>query len=299
MENIKITFLGTGNAVPTPQRNHTSILIEWKNECFLVDCGEGTQTQLRKAKISAHKISHIFITHWHGDHILGLPGLFQTLAMENRTKPLHLYGPKGTKHYASVIEALLNKYRIPLHIHEISPGIILNSSDFQVEAKAMNHDIPSLAYSFTIKDKLRLNKIKLKKFKLPNSSILGQLQKGKDIIYKNRKIKASQVTYLEKGKKVAVILDTAYTSEAVSLAKNSDLAIIESSFSKEESSKAKEYKHLTAEDAAKIAKLAKVKSLFLTHISQRYESKLAIIEREAKKIFKNTKIAKDLEKVLV
>ena len=159
----------------------------------------------------------------------------------------------------------------------------------------MVHSTPSNAYSFIIKDKRRLDKNKLKKFKLPNSPLLKDLKKGKDIIYKNKKIKASEVSYIEKGKKITVILDTKINENAIELAKNSDILVIESSFSSEDKDKAEKFKHLTASDAATIAKKAKVKSLILTHISQRYERDLLKIEKEAKKIFKTTKIAKDFD----
>src|SRR3989344_2886418 len=101
MEKVKITFLGTGDAIPTKLRNHTSILAEIGNETIMIDCGEGTQRQLKIAKISPHKITRLLITHWHGDHILGIPGLLQTLATGNYSKILKIYGPRGTKHHIS------------------------------------------------------------------------------------------------------------------------------------------------------------------------------------------------------
>ena len=296
MERIKITFLGTGNAVPTEKRNHTAVLLSYKNENILIDCGEGTQRQFRYAKLSPSKLTRILITHWHGDHILGLPGLFQTLGMSEYQKTLELYGPKNTYYFIEQLKKLVN-IKIPLEIKELSSGKLFENKEFYLEAEQMSHDTPALAYSFVIKDRRHLNEKKIKKLKIPNSPLLGDLQKGKDIIFNGKKIKSSQVSYLEKGKKVSIILDTSPNPNTIKLAKNSDLLICESTFSKKEEKVAREYKHLTSTDAADIAKKSKSKKLILTHISQRYEHSPEIILKEAKKLFKNTFLAKDLEVV--
>ncbi|MEK6825589.1 MAG: ribonuclease Z [Nanoarchaeota archaeon] len=299
MEPITITFLGTGNAVPTTLRGHTGILLTHKDENLLFDCGESIQRQFRFAHLSPTKITRLFITHWHGDHILGIPGILQTLAMSDYTKTLKVYGPPGTKRFFALIEELLLHIRIPLHIQEVKDGTIVDEKEFKIEAKAMSHGIPAYAYAFIIKDKIRLDKKKIRKLKLPNSPLLGQLQAGKDIIHNGKTIKAKSLTYVEKGKKVTIILDTEMNPKTVEIAKDSDLLITESTFAKEEEKRAKEYKHLTATQAATIAKKAKAKQLILTHISQRYEHVPQIIEKQAKKIFKNTRIAKDLDVVTV
>jgi len=292
MEKIKITFLGTANAIPTEKRNHSSILCSLKDENILVDCGENTQRQLRIARISPTKITKILITHWHGDHILGLPGLLQTLAMSNYSKTLKIYGPRGTSHYLEIIKRLMVGFKINLEIREVS-GIFVNNKDFYLEALEMRHQTPCNAYSIVIKDKIRLKKDKLKKLKIPNSPLLKQLQQGKDIKINNKLIKAKSLTYLEKGKKVSFILDTKMNENAIKIAKNSDILITESTFSEKEQGKAKEYMHLTTKDATFIAKRSNSKRLILTHISQRYEHVPYIIEKEAKKRFKNTILAED------
>ncbi len=298
MEKVTINFLGTGNAIPTKEKNHTAILASFKNEIILVDCGEGTQRQLKIAGLSAHKINRILITHWHGDHILGLPGLFETLVMTGYTKKLKIYGPKGTKYFMSILLKLIPGLKLLLEIHEVS-GKFIDEKDFYIEAKPMSHGVPTNAYAIVIKDKIRIDKNKIKKLRIPQSPLLGKLQQGKDIIIDNKKIKAKDVTYLEKGKKVSFILDTKMNDNSIKLAKNSDILIIESAFSSEEARKAKAKEHLTSEEAAIIAKKAKVKQLILTHISQRYEHCPEVIENEAKKIFKNVSIAKDFDKIEV
>lgn len=295
MEKISLTFLGTGNAIPTKLRNHPAILLSYKDESILIDCGEATQRQFRYADLSPSKITRILITHWHGDHILGLPGLLQTLSMNNYTKKLAIYGPRGTKHFMNLIIELAN-VRLDLEIHEISDTRI-KIKDFVIETKSMNHGISANAYSFVIEDKVRIDKNKLKKFKIPNSPLIAQLQQGKDIALNGKKILAKNVTYKEKGRKVTFILDTKINENAIKLAKESNVLITESTFSDEEKEKAHEYMHLTASEAATIAKKSNSDQLILTHISQRYEHNLKRIEKEAKKIFKNTKIVKDLDSI--
>ena len=292
MEKIKLAFLGTGDAIPTKKRNHTAILLTYKNENILVDCGEGTQRQLKIAKISPAKITRILITHKHGDHTFGLPGLFYTLAMNKYSKTLEVYGPKGIKSYINQIKKLGSELRIKMKIKEVR-GKFLETPDFYIEAKPMKHKVPCNAYSFIVKDKIRLNKAKLKKLKLPHTPLLKKLQCGKDITIKGKKIKAKHVTYLEKGKKITFILDTSMNKNAIPLAKNSDILISEATFSSQETKRAKEYKHLTSEQAATIAKKSKSKKLILTHVSQRHEKDLSQIEKQAEKIFKNTTLAKD------
>ncbi len=293
MEKIKIVFLGTSNAIPTKERNHTAILLNYKNESILIDCGEGTQRQFRLADISPTKLTRILITHWHGDHILGLSGLFQTLAMNNYQKTLFLYGPRGTKHDLSLLNELV-KIKIPLSSHEVG-GRFLETPEFIIEASAMKHSVPTNAYAFVVKEKRRLDKKKLRKLKLPNSPLIGKLQKGEDISISGKIVKASHVSYIEKGRKIVIILDTLYDKNAIQLARNADLLICESSFSDEEKAQAREYKHLTAAQAATIAKKAGVKHLILTHISQRYEHDFSKIKKEATQIFKKITIARDLQ----
>ncbi len=294
MEKIKITFLGTANAVPTQKRNHTSILLTYKDENILIDCGEGTQRQFRYAELSPSKLTKILITHWHGDHILGLPGLFQTLAMSDYQKALQLYGPNNTSYFIDAIKKFVN-IKIPLKIQNIESGIFFDSKEFYLSALPMTHDTPTLAYSFVLKDKLRLDKMKIKKLKIPNSPLLGDLQAGKDIIFEKKKIKSKDVTYMQKGKKVTFILDTAQNPNTFKIAENSDILICESTYSISEEKIAHEYKHLTSTQAADIAKKSKSKKLILTHISQRYEHNPKIILNEAKKIFKNTILVNDLD----
>jgi ribonuclease Z len=297
--DINLTFLGTSQAIPTEKRNHTAMLLEYEDETLLIDCGEGTQRQFRKAHINPCKITKILISHWHGDHILGIPGLLQTLALNNYNRTLDIYGPKGTKRF---IDIMLNMFvfegKIRCNIHEVDKGVFFENNKFKLEAFPIRHSIDTLAYDFIEKDRLRIDKAKIKKLKL-KGPIIGELQKGKDITFEGKKIKSKDMTYRQKGRKIAFIMDTAFCNECIEAAKDADLLVSEATYSKELTDKAEEYGHLTSEQAATIAKKAKVKELWLTHISQRYEAIPHVILGEAKKVFKNTHLAEDLMRVKI
>ncbi len=296
---IKVTFLGTSDQIPSAKRNHSAILLNYGGENILVDCGEGTQRQFRKAKLNPCKITRLLITHWHGDHILGIPGLLSTLAFSGYNKTLFIYGPKGTK---DLIKDLLKvfgfqrKYKI---IVEDVEGNFLDTKDFYLEAEKMSHGILCNAYSFVKKGRIKIDKVKLKKSKLPPGPLLQKLKQGKNITYKGKKYLAKNLTFIEGDKKISFVLDTLDNKNIVPFVKNSDLLICESSFSSDLKDKAKEHLHLTSKQAGEIAKKSKSKKLILTHLSQRYEKNPKKILSETKEIFKNSFLVNDLDVVEV
>ena len=297
--NIQVICLGTGSAIPNAKKNHSGFLIKTEKENILVDCGEGIQRQFRKAEENPQRLTKILITHWHEDHTLGLAGLLKTMGMNNYPQTLQIYGPRYTREKIHMFQEIYSRYKINLEIHEISQGTIYEDKQIKIEASQMDHGIPTLAYSVEIKEQRRIDKAKLMKLKLPNSPLIGQLQQGKDIKHNEKIIKAKDITYIQPGKKLTIILDTALNTNCIELAKNSDLLICESTYSAEEQEKATEYKHLTTTEAAEIAKKAKVKQLALVHISQMHMHHLPKILKEAKKIFKNTSIPEDFDVLTV
>jgi len=298
---IKIKFLGTSAQIPTAKRNHTGILLTCNEENILIDCGEGIQRQFRLAELNPGKITRILLTHWHGDHVFGLPGLLSTLSFSEYNKTLYIYGPKGTKNFMNELLKTFNfRKNFQIVVEEIAkPGTFYENKEFKIESEFMKHGIPSNAYSFIIKDKLRIDKSKLKKAKIPEGKHLSELQRGRDISIDGKKFKAKNLTYLEKGKKISVVLDTLNNEKIIPFVKNSDLFVCESSFSSENNEEAKEHLHMTAEQAGIVAKKSSSKKLILTHISQRYEIKLKDLLNDAKKNFKNTEIAKDFDEFIV
>lgn len=294
---IPITFLGTSQAVPTAKRNHTAILLQYSGENILIDCGEGTQRQFRKAHINPCKLTRILITHWHGDHILGIPGLVQTLGLNGYNKTLRIYGPKGTKRFMKELTkffVLVGKIKI--EAHEVTNGKVFETSDLAVETIPMKHGPPCNAYSIAEKTKNRLDKQKIKKLKLPGK-LLAKLSQGKNVKYKGKTIKAKQISYKTSPKKISVVMDTKINPNCIKIAKCSDLVISEATYLNKEKTLASKHKHLTAEQSGTIAAKAKAKQLILTHLSQRNELKEKTILSEAKKKFKNTHIAHDLMQI--
>ena len=293
---IRITFLGTGDAIPSRDRNHTAILLNYEKENILFDCGEGTQRQFRKAGLNPCKINMICISHWHGDHVLGLPGIFQTLALSGYKKTLKIYGPRGTRDYIRELFKVFNfANEIKLDVKEIDKAKFFEDKDFYLEAERMSHGSPCNAYIFVKKGKRKIDKKKLLKSKLPAGPLLSRLKEGKDIIYQGKKFKAKNLTFMENEKKISFVFDTNYNDRIIPFAENSDLLVMESSFGSELEERAKEYKHMTAKQDAEIAKKARAKKLVLIHISQRYDKDKKKILNDAKRIFKNSVIVKDLD----
>ncbi len=302
MEKIKLTFLGTGSAIPTARRNHPAVHLEYKNENILIDCGEGTQRQFRFAKLNPQKLTRILITHWHGDHVLGLPGLFQTLMLNKYNKTLKIYGPKNSKR---MVDLFLNLFvgkgnRVKFEVIELGDDEV-DCGEFYIKSRQMKHDIETNAYSFAIKEKIRLDKKKLKKLKIPDSPLLGELARGKTVSINGKKINPKSVSYIDPERKITFILDTLMNDNAVDIAKDSDLLVCESTYLKNEEELAKNHMHLITIQAGEIAKKSKSKKLILTHLSQRYETKeqQKKILDEVRKVFKNSELANDLMSVEV
>ena len=296
-EKIKIIFLGTSDAIPSAKRNHPAFLIIHQGENILVDCGEGTQRQFRKAGLNPGKLTRILITHWHADHILGIPGLLKTLALSGYNKTLHIYGPKGTKFLMRELLKLFTfKNTFPIEIQEVS-GKFFENKDFYLEAETMHHGTPCNAYSFIKKGQVKIDKHKLKIHKIREGPHLKRLKAGKNISYNGKKYLAKNLTYMENSRKVSFVLDTSINEKIVKFVKNSNAFVCESSYIDEMRDLAKRHHHLTAAQAAQTAKNAKVGKLFLVHISQRYEKNLGKILDEAKKIFRNSFIPQDFDSV--
>lgn len=295
---IKIIFLGTADQIPSARRNHFSAWLNYKDENILVDCGEGTQRQIRKANLNPCKLTRILITHWHADHVLGLPGLLSTLATSGYNKKMQIYGPKGTTKKILEMLKLFNFHReYEIEVQEVNETFF-QTEKFSLSAKEMSHKIPCNAYSFSTHDQLRIDKEKLKKFKISPGPILSEIKKGKNATINGKKYLSKDLTYLEKGKKISFILDTSLNKNIDALAKNSDLLVIESTYVDELKEQAKENSHLTAKQVGKIAKKSKVKKLALVHISQRYEAETDKVLKEAKEEFEGeTIIPKDLDSI--
>ncbi|MDP7180333.1 MAG: ribonuclease Z [Candidatus Woesearchaeota archaeon] len=294
---VEITFLGTSSMVPTKERNQSAVLISYKSEGILIDCGDGTQRQFKIANIPLTKVTKILITHWHGDHTLGLPGLIQSLSASEYTKTLEIYGPKGTKqHFEHMFKAFVFDRNMELVIHEIKPGTIFENDDFSIEALELEHGVKTFGFNFIEKDKRRINVSKTNKLGIPEGPLLGKLQQNKTISWKGKKVGPSDTTYIVQGKKIALISDTLPCNNCNKLAKDADVLICEATYHSDLEKKAETHNHMTAKQAALIANRADAKKLVLTHFSARYKD-LKEIEEDAKDYFDNVVYAYDLLKI--
>lgn len=294
---MEIIFLGTASMVPTKERNPSAVLISYGSEGILIDCGEGTQRQMKITGIKLTKITKIIITHWHGDHVLGLPGLIQSLGASDYNKTLKIYGPEGTKKYFQALtKTFLFDRKVKMEVNEITKNKFFENEDFLLEALQLKHGIPTIGISFIEKDKRKIDIKKVKKLGLPEGPLLGQLQKGNTITWKNKKIKPEEVSHLEEGKKITIIADTLLCNNCYKLAEDADLLICEATYSSKLEDKGEEYNHMTAKQAAQIANKANVKKLVLTHFSARYKNTQEI-EEDARTYFDNIVCAKDFMKI--
>ncbi len=295
---MEIIFLGTSSAVPTLERNHPSIALRAFAEVMLFDCGEGTQRQLIEAKISPMKITKIFISHFHGDHILGLGGLIQSLGFRGREKDLDIYGPKGLHKIINAISSFgYFQKNYNLNIHEIQDGTVIETEDYVVECAKVEHNIPSYAYSIREKKKPLFLREKAEELGIPPGPLYGKLHNGEEVEFEGRIIKPEQVLgEAKKGKKISYSGDTRPCEAMIRLARDSDILIHESTYEAEDYQRAVDNAHSTSVEAAEIAREANVNELVLTHISTRYTSD-ENIKSEAQKVFKNTKVARDYMKI--
>jgi len=296
---MQVTMLGTTAMVPTKERNHAAVFLSYRSEGILFDCGEGTQRQFKLAGVPMTKVTRVLLTHWHGDHVLGLPGLIQSLGAMEYGRTLHIYGPPKSKlHIGKMFEAFVFDHRIDLEVHETEGGIIHDDEHFYIEALPMKHKVPCLGYAVVEKDRFRINMAALKKLGIPEGPHLKALQDNRIMEYKGKKVHPEEVTTPVKGKKAVYITDTLVCENAIRLAKDADLVICESSYASDLQQKAIDHMHLSAHDAGLIASRAGAKKLVITHFSARYKSTHEV-EADARDVFDNVIAAKDLMKINV
>lgn len=295
--SLQVVFLGTAGSIPTPKRSLPAILIKRKGELIMFDCGEGVQRQMITAGEGFHRKMKIFVTHMHGDHVLGLPGLMQTMALLDRNEKLEVYGPPGIEKFMeSVRETVQFALNFPVEIHEVDEaGVVYEGGEYFVQAVWSNHVIPSLAYALV--ERPRPGKFypeKAKALGVPEGPLWGRLQRGKEVKLPNGKIvKPEQVMGPPRlGRKIVYTGDTRPFSGLVEFSAGADLLIHDATLDDELAEKAEEDGHSTPSQAAETARKAKVKRLVLTHISARYKD-ASVLLNQARKIFKNTIVAED------
>lgn len=300
---LKIVFLGTSGSIPTPQRNLPAVAICLDREILLFDCAEGTQRQMFMAGLSISRISKIFISHLHGDHVMGLPGIIQTLSLMERETPLDIYGPSGLSNLVnSLAENLAFSPSFDINVYQVSPGNLFESSKYVVKCARVDHGSID-AYAYAFEERPRPGKFHPEKaimLGVPVGPLWKQLQMGKPVTLENGRVVVPEevVEPSRPGRKIVYSGDTAPCQSLLELSSFADVLIHESTFDHALESKANETKHSTSVQAALIAREAKVNLLVLTHISSRYTD-ASILLQQAKEIFPNTIVAQDFMEVLL
>jgi len=295
---MHLTVLGCYAATPRTLTNPTSQVLEINNHIVLIDCGEGTQVELRRHKIKFSRINHIFISHLHGDHFFGLPGFISTMRLLGREKELHVYGPKGIKEAITLLLKLGDSWtNYPLLFHELTSKeseLVFEDDKISVTTIPLDHRVYTNGYLF--KEKLgmrKLNVTAVEKYDI-DMAYYNNIKKGKDITLDDGRIIANNELTFDppKSKSYAFCSDTIYDESLAAKVKDVDVLYHESTFLESEAVLATKTKHATAKQAAKVAKDADVKTLILGHYSTRYKS-IALFKEEASTVFENVLLADD------
>ncbi|MGP4072406.1 ribonuclease Z [Piscibacillus sp. B03] len=304
---MELTFLGTGSGVPSKKRNVSSLalsMLQERDEVWLFDCGEATQHQILQSTIKPRKISKIFITHMHGDHIYGLPGLLSSRSFQEGTSPVEIYGPPRLKEF---IEISLNvsetKLRYDLYFKSVDQNLLYEDGLLSVSSIPLKHGVKSYGYIINEKESVGpLIPEKLRELDIKPGPIYQQIKN-------NEKISLPDGTMIYRddvtgdpipGRKISILGDTHASDDVIEHVRNSDLLVHEATFTNQDQSLAKQYYHSTSLEAAQIAKAANVNKLILNHVSSRYVGEDLQRElKEIRKIFPNTTYAEDLSSYVI
>ena len=293
---MKLVFLGTSAAQPTDIRGLSCICLERDGEIMMFDAGEGAQIAYMKSSLGWNKKMKIFVTHLHGDHVVGILGLLQTMSMQNRSETLEIYGPHGIDEFISANIKVLNfGLTFPILINIVTESKIFENEKYIISACKANHSIKAFSYVFQEKEKAgRFNVDKAKELGIPEGELWNKLQRGNEIEVDGKKISPNQVLGESRaGKKIGISGDTMPTEELEKFFENCDYLVFDSTFLESEKQKALETCHSTAKQAAILGKNANVKNLILTHFSARYRDELSHL-KEASEIHDSVITAKDL-----
>lgn len=298
---MKVTFLGTSGCIPTMERGLPGVLLEYLGEIFLFDCGEGTQRQMRFGKINFMRLDHVFITHLHADHFLGLGGMIQSMDFLERDRPLNIYGPQGIAATIKQLTTLgsFNLDNFEVEAHEVGEGLVLEGERYTISAAKTVHTKNSLAYCFTEKPHRKFDKPKALSLGIPEGRLFSKLQREESVEVEGKKFSPDDVLGDPiAGRKVVYTGDTRPSKKIAAFARGADVLIHEGMYSHEDVEATKDSAHSTTVQAAEIAKQAEAKKLFLVHFSQRY-TEPEKLEEEAREVFPESYAAYDLLEIAV
>ena len=298
--DLDIVFLGTAGSMPTAQRAPAALLVRRGGDRLLFDCAEGTQRQLLRSSVGLVDLPEIFLTHFHADHVLGLPGMLKTFSLRGRELPMDVYGPRGLGDLMSSLKRVVGKLSYELQLIELEPGDVLERDGFRLAAFAVAHGVTALGWSLIEATRPgRFDVAVADALGVPNGPERGRLQRGEAVtLADGTTIAPEQVVGPPRpGRKLAITGDTAPSETIVEAAWGAEVLITEATFSEEEAERARETMHQTAAQAADVAKRADVRLLALTHLSNRYFG--PEIAREAREIFPETVVPRDFDVVEV
>ena len=296
--DLDVVFLGTAGSMPTAQRAPAALLVRRGGERLLFDCAEGTQRQLLRSSVGLVELREIFVTHFHADHVLGLPGMFKTFALRGRELPLAVYGPRGLVDLLGSMKRVVGKLSYDLQLHELDPGDVLERDGYRLATFGVAHGVSALGWSLIeAKRPGRFDVEGADALGVPDGPARGVLQRGDAVTLPDgRTVTADQVLGPPRpGRKLVITGDTAAAEGIVEAAWGADVLVTESTFSEEERERARETMHQTATQAADLARRANVGLLALTHLSNRYFG--PEIAREAREIFAETVVPRDFDVV--
>jgi ribonuclease Z len=297
---LNITFLGTAGSLPTPDRNPSAVLINREGKLILFDCGEGTQRQMMRARTGMMHLDYIFLSHLHADHMLGIPGLLETMAFQGRKEPLTIAGPMRTIDLVERFDSMGYYSRnFEVRASELDPGDIVRMDGYEVEAVRTDHSVQSLGFCLREDERTgRFNRDAAVAMGVPPGPLFGKLQKGQSIEINGKTITPDQVLGPKRpGRKVVYTGDTRPCKPIEDVSRDADLLIHDGALADDMIDWAMESKHSTTGEAAKLAKRAGVKKLILTHVSSRYSEDVAPLLADARRQFEHSYVAEDLMRV--
>ena len=295
--SIQLVFLGTGSGKPMPQRNVSSMGLFRDGELFLFDCGEATQIQLTRSNLRPGAIEGIFLTHFHGDHVNGLPGLIGSLTLNRRSRPLTITGPRGLRKWFKCLHDLhILRPGFPVKLEEVrEPGPVFEGEDYHIETQPLEHRVDTWGYALVEDERPgRFDVGRALELNIPSGPLYGRLQRGESVTLDDgRQIEPEDVLGASRpGLKIAYCTDTVPCPSATLLARDADLLVHEATYPAGDEKLAHQRGHSTAGDAARCAKEAGARRLVLTHISQKHMN-LDEIVSGAREIFAETEVARD------
>jgi len=293
---LSVTFLGTGAACPTVERNVAALAVHREGEMLLFDCGEGTQRQMMRYGVG-FSFREVFFTHYHSDHVLGITGLLRTLGLQNRLEKITLYGPRPAERILGALLSVgVERTRFPIEIVELKPGDVLSRREYDINIFATDHRADTVGYALVESDRLgRFDPEQAKALGVPEGVLWGRLHRGEKVTLEDERVidPALLVGPPRPGRTLVYAGDTRPATAVVEAARGADLLVHEATFGDDEVDRATETGHSTARQAAQVAQEAGVRQLALTHISARYSRDAPELAAEAREVFPDTVVARD------